>query len=187
MSRRRSSRGMTLIEAMVSVVVMATAVAAIFGMINRVEGANRTVSFQNIALDAFARVAAQVRGARCDYSARVAGAGPGSTDPGLVAGMGTWVGAGGPVAGSSITFVGDGTNNPELLEYSTPIRIDYRTTAVPNSAAATHYTVEVRIRQIMRDAARDNAARESGFWIRVFPVEKHCTARIDAIGRGVYQ
>lgn len=186
--RRRSVRGMTLIEAMVAVVVMTTAIAAIFGMINHVEGANRTIAFQNIALDAFARVAAQVRGARCDYSARAQGATAATIDPGLVAAVGGWTGAGGPVAGSSITFVGDGTNNPELLEYPTPIRIEYRSTAVtPAVGLTSSYTVEVRIRQIMRDPVKDAAALEDGYWIRIFPVDKMCTARLDPVGRGVYQ
>lgn len=185
--RRRSARGMTLVEAMVAVVVMSTAIAAIFGMINHVQGANQTLAFQNIALDAFAQISAQIRDARCDYPAATPGINAVGTDAGLMAGEGGWFGLGGPEPGSGITFVGDPSNNPILANYGTPIRIEYRSTRQQTAGVDTSYLVEVRIREITRDPARDNPALTDGHWIRVFPVEKVCTARVDAVGRGEYQ
>lgn len=186
---RRAQRGMTLVEAVIAVLVMTIATAAVFGLINHVQGANRTLSFQNIALDVFARVSAQIRDARCDFPAATPGITAVSTDAGLIAGEGGWFGAGGPEPGSAITFVGDPTNNPELASYSVPIRVDYRSTRRQLNAAApfTSYHVEVRIRQIMRNAAQDAPGQVDGYYIRVFPVDKVCTARIDPIGRGEYQ
>jgi len=188
---RFAQRGMSLLEAMMAMLVLTIGVAAIFGMINHVQGANRTLSFQNTALDAFALVSAQIRDARCDYlaNAAVPGIAPASTDPGLVAGEGGWVGAAGAVAGSSITYVGDATNNPLLADTVPPIRIDYRTARrqVAVGQPFTSYTVDVRVREIKRNAAQDNVALEDGHWIRIFPVEKLCTARTNLIGRGEYQ
>lgn len=196
---RPGRRGMTLIEAMMAMGVLTIGMAAIFNMIKYVKGANQTLSFQGTALDAFAHVSAEIRDARCDYlaNAAVPGINPLTTDPGLVAGEGGWTGAAGPIAGSGITFVGDAATNPLLAGFVPPIRVDYRTTRHPPLQGAppvpvvgqpnTSYTVEVRVRELKRDAVRDAVALENGYWIRIFPVEKLCTARTDAIGRGEYQ
>ncbi|MCA9548646.1 MAG: hypothetical protein KC933_01340 [Myxococcales bacterium] len=177
---------MTLMEALIAVVVMATAMVGIFGMINHVQGANRTLDFQNAALDAFARVAAQIRDAQCDFPARVPAFTPATTDPGLV-NFGLWQGVpGGPVANSAITFVGDAASNPALAEYVPPIAVDYVVNLAPppGPLAPPTLRVDVRVRQIMNDAAKDNPALTDGYWIRMFPVEKVCAARQDQFGRG---
>ncbi len=196
---RSGRRGMTLIETMMAMGVLTIGMAAIFNMINYVKGANQTLSFQGTALDAFAQVSSQVRDARCDYlaNAAVPGIDPLTTDPGLVAGEGVWTGAGGATPGSAITFVGDATNNPLLANIVPPVRIDYRTTRHPPLQGSppvpvpgqpnTSYTVEVRVRELKRDAIKDAVALEDGYWIRIFPVEKLCAARTDDVGRGEYQ
>lgn len=187
----RRRRGMSLLEAMMAMVVLTVGVTAIFGMINHVQGANRKLSFHNTALDAFGVISAQIRDVRCDYlaSAVVPGIDPLTTDPGLVAGEGGWFGAGGVAPGSSITYVGDATNNPAMVGVVPPIRIDYRTARrrVAPGQPFTSYTVDVRVREVTGDPVKDDILRVNGAWIRVYPVEKLCTARTDTVGRGEYQ
>ena len=185
------TRGTTLLEAMVALLVMGIALVAIFGMLNHVEGANRSLSFQNTALDVFARVSAQIRDARCDYDATVV---PSvlnfpTTDSGIPAGMGPWFGIGGPEPGSQITLVGDAASNPQLAEFTPAIRVEYQVTqeVPPDPAAPLSFRFDVRIRQIMRNAAQDAPGLTDGHWIRIFPVQKVCNPRGDlANARGEY-
>lgn len=181
---RRASRGMTLLESMIALLVMATGVAGLFGMIKHVQGANQNLAFQNASLDAFARLSAQLRDAQCDYPASMTPIPlvPGTTDPGLTAGLGAWFGAAGPAAGSSITFVGSPTTNPLMAQFTPPIAVDYMVTQDPASPPSLQ--IDVRVREIKRNATQDNAALVNGSWIRVFPVQKVCNPRWDPQGRG---
>lgn len=188
---RRQTRGMTLLEAVVALLVMATALAGIFGMINHVEGANRSLSFQNTALDVFARVSAQIRDARCDYDATVVpvALNPATTDAGLMAGMGAWFGAAGAEPSSLIDLTGNSANNPALAGITPEIQVDYMVTQEPppDPSAPLSFRFDVRIRQIMRNAAQDDPNLTDGHWIRVFPVQKVCNARGDILdARGEY-
>jgi type II secretory pathway component PulJ len=186
-SARARARGMTLMEALMAMTVLATGVAALFGMINRVQGANRSIAFQSDALDAFSRIAAQLRDAECvlpnDLPPNLANT---VRDPGLDPVNGTWIAA--PAAGSLITFVGDADTNPQLARYMPPLRVDYRlrASAVPVNALPA-LEAEVRVREITRDPVRDDPAVENGHWIRIFPVQKVCTPRLDDTLRGAYQ
>jgi type II secretory pathway pseudopilin PulG len=183
---RTGTRGMTLVEALVAMTVLATGVAALFGMINRVQGANRSMAFQTNALDAFSRISAQIRDAECVLPNNAPRAlNQTVRDPGLAQPLDAWVVA--AVPGSLITLVGDGAANAELDRYVPPLRVDYRLRAgnVP-AGGLPALEVQVRVREITRDPARDAQALEDGSWIRIFPVEKVCTSRLDDTLRGAY-
>lgn len=190
---RRGQAGMTLLEAILALAVFGTGVAALFGMITSVSDANRSMSFQNNSLDLFTRISAQVRDAQCDYDANALAFvfDPAMMDPGLTV-LGGWQGAGGGVAGSVITAVGDDTNNPDLAEYVPKMRADYRVLDITPPAAPGAppspllLMVEVRIRELMNDPAKDAPALESGPWIRNYPVQKLCAPRYDGLPRGAF-
>ena len=180
---------MTLLEAVIAVLVMVTGVAALMGMIINVENANRSMALQHNSLDVFARLSAQIRDAECD-ALPVAGLGPGTSDPAFLPGVWPVAGANGqwiaqPVNNSSITFVGDATNNPALEQYVPPIRVAYRVRTEVNLQAAPAFQVDVQVRQLMRDA-RDNVNLENGFFVRIYPVQKLCNNRTNATQRGEY-
>lgn len=188
---RRSRRGMTLLEAVFAVLVLATGVAALMGMIINVENANRSMALQHASLDVFARISAQIRDAECDF---VTGQGLtlATTDPSFLPGglpnfgaNGQWITAPG-VTGSSITLVGDGTTNPELADYVPPIRVAYQVQLENNPAATPAFQVNVQVRQIMDDPQQDLLTNTAGYWVRMYPVQKLCNARGDATQRGEY-
>ena len=199
--RRVSERGVTLLEAMIALTVLVTGIAALFGLINHVHSANRTMAYATSSIDVFAQISAQIRDARCDFDADNP-PGPGTvdaalTDPGLASVLGgAWVS--GPIGGSQISLIGDlDGSNPALPKLVPPLRVDYRVQVedtakltaqdgnapVPN---APSLEVDVRIRELTGDPARDNPALEDAYWIRTFPVKKLCNPRLDETSRGEY-
>lgn len=176
---------MTLLEAMVSIFILATGVAALMGMIISVENANKSMALQNASLDVFARVSAQIRDAECDITPPDP-LDPAMADPAFIAGVGLgWIDN--PLVGSSITLIGDSDNHPELGNYVPPLIVAYRVRPEPpNPDAAPSFQVDVMVRQLMRDATLDDLDQEGGYYIRVYPVQKLCNIRFDRFQRGEY-
>ncbi len=192
MRRRQSSttRGMTLLEAVISVLILVIGVAALMGMIINVENANKSMALQHSSLDVFARLSAQIRDAECDFFP-VTGLQPGTSDPAFLPGAPPTAGANGqwilaPLTDSSITLVGDGTTNPALADYVPAIRVAYRVRPEINLNAAPAFQVDVQVRQIMRNPVQDDINFLDGYWVRVYPVQKLCNARGTATQRGEY-
>ena len=49
------------------------------------------------------------------------------------------------------------------------------------------FDIQVRVREITRDAVKDNPLVTNGYWIRTFPLKKVCNLRLLALpGRGEY-
>lgn len=178
---------MTLLEAVISLAVFATGVAALFGMINNVLDANQSLAFNNNALDLYTRISAQIRDARCEYDANDA-AFPIIADPGLNV-LGAWVTA--PAAGSAITALGVPTD-PVMQDYVPAMIADYRVTdATPAAGLGAQppptLLIEVRIRQVMGDVAKDDPNLENAPWIRNYPVQKLCAPNYDSgLSRGAF-
>lgn len=183
---RNRRRGFTLIEAIVALGVLVAGLGSVLGLITYVQGSNRSLAMQSHALDAFARIGAEIRDARCDFMALIEpyAVDATMTDPGLAQVIDNgWIAA--PVAGSAIRFVGDETNNPLLAGRAPPIRVDYRVT-LDGSPGIPAFNIDVRVREITGDAERDDPDRESGYWIRMQPVKKMCNPRIDETARGEF-
>jgi type II secretory pathway pseudopilin PulG len=178
---RCERRGMTLLEAVIALLVLSTGVAAVFGMVGRISNANRSMAFQTASLDAFSEISAQIRDARCDIPEGQAmdDFNAALFDPGLALTNGQWVNA--AIAGSTIQLVGDFTNRVPV------IRIDYRVAEDNTQPGPVSLDIDVRVREITGDPDKDDPARESGYWIQVFPVKKLCTPRTDATYRGEYE
>lgn len=185
---KKSKRGLTLVEAVVALLILATGLAALFGMITRVNQANESMALQTLALDAFRRITAQIQDARCDVVAQntTVGAPTSVVDPGLNVPLMAWIAA--PVPNSDIIFLGDGNTNPELANKTPRVRIDYRRTAIAQGVAGVPPTItfDVRVRELRGDAALDAVALENGYWIRIYPVQKLCNVRLDDTARGEY-
>src|SRR5258706_7360050 len=92
-----STRGMTLVEAVLAIGVLAMGLAGISGLLAHVSTASHKSSFLNASLDAFTKISAQVQNAACD----MAPGGP-QVDPRLT--TGACVPA--FIAGSEINAVG---------------------------------------------------------------------------------
>lgn len=197
---RSNRRGFALLEVMVAAGVFAIGMAGVFGMLQYVIGANRSVDLTNTANAAFTRLAAQIRDAQCDFDASNAAWAPApdplTTDPGLVNAVGRgWIGFLTPaIANSGITHVGETLpGNASGLEVTSPsLRIEYRVSleAAPQLVGAgvlpttrgPAFSVEVRIRQLTGDPAKDNPAVDNGLWIKHFMLSKACNARYERGG-----
>lgn len=196
------SRGISLIEVMIASVVLALGMVATFAMLERVEGANRSFDLTQTANDAYARLAAQIRDAQCDFDGATPAAAPNpaTIDDGLERAVGLgYVGVDVPVPQpSTITYVGltDGSQAPRIPQTVPPLRIEYQVlreappVAAPGAVRAPPpnpgpaYDINVRIRQITGDPARDDPSVENGWWIKHYPVKKVCNARYESSSRG---
>lgn len=190
----RQQRGTTLVEAMVAVVVLSVGTAAITELLRSISNANRRIDFQTTSLDIFGEFAAQVQDAPCDmFPGAVAPTVPG-TDPGLLlAPAPPLFQEVIPVAGSAITMVGDfgpKAATPDLQNRQLNYRVRYN--VAPAAAAAAlngvpAFDVQVEIREITFDAAKDDPTVLDGYWIRTFPLKKICNVRTEPEdGRGAY-
>ena len=180
---------MTLLEAVVSVLVVVTGVAALMGMIINVENANRGMALQHNALDIFARLSAQIRDAECDILPGASDLAPGTSDPMFLDGLGhhaSWVVA--PLAGSSITLIGNSLNRPELADYVPRVIVALwiEEEPAPYPEAPPSFQIDVQIRELTRDPVRDNIVNTNGYWVRVYPIQKLCNQRVDRVQRGEY-
>lgn len=206
MSIRRTSRrqrGVTLLEVMMATLILAMGIVATFAMLDRVEGANRSLDLTRTANDAYARLAAQIRDAQCDFdgSLPVPALDATTTDAALfnVIGAG-WIGVDTALPQpSTISYVGltDGSN-PNLPRTVPPLRIEYRVvneaapvaapgaTRLPPPGVGPAFDIDIRIRQLTMDPARDNPAVTDGWWIKHFPMKKVCNARYERTRRGEY-
>ena len=199
----RQQRGISIIEVMMAAVLLALGVTAMFAMLDRVEGANRSLDFARTANDAYARLAAEIRDAQCDYDGRqVPPVMDGTTtDPGLAAVIGVgWVGVDVVIpVGSSITQAGvsDGSN-PFISATVPTLRIEYRLVneapvvvapgAIRGAPAGVGpaFDVEIRIRKVTGNPAMDDPTVNNGWWIKHFPVKKVCNPRYESRRRGEY-
>ncbi len=186
---RRGQLGMTLLEAIISLAVFATGVAALFGMITDVGEANRSLAFQNNSLDLFTRISAQIREAQCDYDANVPAYAldPALMDPGL-SNLGAWIPA--PVPGSAITAFGAQVSAP-MRDYVPAMAADYRVlNATPPVGTGAQppptLLIEVRIREWMNDPVKDDTNLTAAPWIRNYPVQKLCAPRYGLQPRGAF-
>ena len=185
---RARMRGMTLLEAVVSVLVVVTGVAALMGMIINVENANRSMALQHASLDIFARLSAQIRDAECDKLPddpvlQAANSDPLFVDSGHYS---SWVTA--PLAGSSVTLLGDSLTLPELADYVPKVIVALwvEREVPPYADAPPSFQIDVQIRELMPDPAMNNIATTNGYWIRIYPVQKLCNLRDDSEQRGEY-
>lgn len=200
---RRARRGFSLLEVMVASMLLAFGIVATFAMLDRVEGANRSLDLTRTANEAFSRLAAQIRDAQCDYDgSQIPGViDPGTTDAGLLNAVGAgWVGVDVPVpAPSSITHAGltDGSD-PRLPQTVPALRIEYQVAneappdvdpaAVrgPPANPGPAFDIQIRVRQLTGDPNMDDPAIGQGWWIKHYPLKKICNARYERTRRGEY-
>lgn len=171
--------GLTLMDSVLALFVFVIGVGAVFGMLSRVSTANRRMMYLSSSLDAFARVSAEIRDAKCYFPAETPGnIGLAVMDPGFLIGAG-WIET--AQNSSIIEHIGD-------LKTTVPnLHVSYRVTAEavqPNQAPAMD--IDVRVREIMNDPRMDDPVLEDGYWIQTFPVKKMCNPRADASARGEY-
>jgi hypothetical protein len=163
------------------------------------------MDFQNASLDAFTEFSAQVALAECDYMAIDPTNAPppaGQLDPGLAAAAAGWTGMGAdvytaaaPPAGTTITLTGPiGPAGPAgVAKRNFNLHVRYRAAFVPppvvfgSGNTAPSYDLDVEIREITGDPARDGFGVTAGPWIRTFPLKKVCNLRLDGgVGRANY-
>jgi prepilin-type N-terminal cleavage/methylation domain-containing protein len=192
---RRAQRGMTLIEAVIAVAVLGVGMVALFGMMEWVARATNSLRFDAVATEAYARLAAQIRDATCEFDAADPEA-PWAVDPGIDPADGRlqdWFGLDGPVDGSTVRAVG--TTGEELADTAPRMRVEYRVRADETGGwgdtfgdawTRTSMQVDVRVRRITNDPDKDDPDRVDGTWIKVYPVQKRCNPRVQAEGRGEY-
>ncbi len=161
--------------------VLATGIAAVFGMAINVSNANRTMVFQTRSLDAFARLSAQIENAQCDFDPTA----PAllTTDPGLGT-TGTWIDYSTRPGGTTIDAIGTTGVDPTLDATVPQMHIEYRVTLDSGTANFPALDVEVRIREVTHDPTLD--ALTTGYYVRNYPVRKLCNPRLDATKRGEY-
>jgi type II secretory pathway pseudopilin PulG len=188
----KKNRGAALLETVIALGILAIGTAAIVSLVTEVHRAGTKSTFQTAALDLFAGFSAQVRAASCDLDPLSAGGGVNgaTTDQGLL--------PGGPYTAPAATFTGitlvgdfDNTNGRQLVG-APPMRLTYVVTAVPTPQGPPILEIDVTVREITRNAAKDALAM--GSWIRNFRLTKVCTLRTDndnacgnpPCGRGEY-
>lgn len=199
---RRLRRGVSLLEVVMATMLLAFGIVATFAMLDRVEGANRSLDLTRSANDAYATLAAEIRDAQCDYdgSLPVPAMDPATTDVGLFNAVGLgWIGVDTAIPQpSSITHAGltDGSD-PRLPRSVPALRIEYRVrneapavpapgAPAPPPGAGPAFDIDIRIRQLTGNAAQDNPALDQGWWIKHFPLKKVCNARYERTRRGEY-
>lgn len=197
---RRSRRGMTLLESVMAMSILSVGVVAVFGTVRQVTSANRTMAFQSSAVDTLSEVAAQIRDAQCDFPSEAAIPGaPDFTAATIDPGLSGFIDAGwvdtsaGPVTGSGIQKVGVIPNvvPPLFVDYrisSEAVVVDTSLNPITGFEPANvpGLNVEVRVREITNDPARDAVLLEDGYWIQIFPVKKVCNVRMEDSSRGEY-
>lgn len=173
---------------MIALAVLVTGIAAVFGMVVHVKTANRTLLMQTRSLDAYARLAAQIQNAQCDYNP-LAPPALGSvdtalTDPGLVPtpAPGTWIDASNRDPNSLVDAVGrTGVDLPPTVP---TMHVDYRVTGGLTTQIPV-LDIEIRVREITNDPTID--ALPGGYYVRTYPVRKMCNPRLDESMRGEYR
>ncbi|MBK6686996.1 MAG: prepilin-type N-terminal cleavage/methylation domain-containing protein [Deltaproteobacteria bacterium] len=181
---RLGRRGMTLIEAMVAFAVLTIGVAAIFSLITSLVSSQRVLRLNSQGIDLYSRLSSEIRSARCDFPAALGGApvpsAAATRDPGLTV-EGVWI----PTqvaapAGSMLQTIGNFDGEGLPTAGAPVLQVDYmvRSIALLNVNTLT-YEVDIRVRQIQNDAARDSVLVTESPWLRVFTVQKACNARAD--------
>jgi Tfp pilus assembly protein PilV len=189
-------RGMTLVEAVLAVFVLAVGFAGIVSLLGSVSAAGRKSAFHNIALDVFSAFSAQVQDAYCDFNPA-----DDQVDPGLNAA--SWVET--AQGASSITVVGPiGANftTTPVTGATSPVTLAYRSIRTQGDctgagAVCTRpdiYTVQVHVCDLSdpnRPCTLDTTngygtTNGTGYWVRAFELTKTCTIRQDRNGRGEF-
>jgi prepilin-type N-terminal cleavage/methylation domain-containing protein len=184
---RRTQRGITLIETMIALAVLATGIAAVFGMVVHVQKANRTMVLQTRSVDVFAQLVAEIQNARCDYDPTAnPPLAPGQvdvarTDPGLVPNSPAFYSL--PQPNSAITFVGITDGLPGSLPQTVPqMMIEYSVAGDLNSPVGVPaLDVTIRITEMTTETHR------LADGIRLYPMRKLCNARLDETSRGEFE
>ncbi len=193
-NRRR--RGFGLLEMMIASVVLAVGFLASYGMLRRVQDANRSLDFARTTQDLFSRLSAELRDAQCDYdgSQLTPAIDEETTDPGLLVND-VWIDL--PIDDSSIRTVGqtqtDAIAPTSIPRTIAPMLVSYRVLpeapptllgggALPAGDPGPAFDIDVRIRLITSDPARDSAER--GWWIKDYALKKVCNPRYGRVGLG---
>ena len=197
----RTRRGVSLLEVLIASVVLAVGSLGTFALLDQVESAHRSLDLSRLAREAYARLAAEIRDAQCDYdgSQQPFVLEPTTTDPGLLASIDAgWIGVDVPIPeASSMTQAGrtDGSY-PALAQTVPALRIEYRValesapvpvpggTQPPAAQVGPGFDIQIRVRQITRDPDRDDPTVETGWWIRHYPLHKTCNPRYERSRRG---
>lgn len=172
-----SRRGVTLIETMVALVVLAIGIAAIFSMVAHVSKANRTMLLQTRSVDAFAQIAAEIQNAQCDFDP---GTGTPYVDPGFTTTVPMPIDE--PIDDSAIQSVGVTDGSGPLPATVPPMSIAYAVVPVPapTPGGIPGYEIEVQITEI-------NPISRIGDGTRRYPIRKLCNPRLDATRRGEFK
>lgn len=177
---RRSQHGGLLLECVIALGVLFTGSAAVVAVLGNVSQTSKQIRFHALALSMFGQLSSEVGAATCNV-------GPGqnaptalTADPGLLVVANQWQTT--PVANSNIQTIGAFNNlSPRIV-------IDYRlnpTVGAPVNSPPS-FDVQVRIRQVMNDAAKDSLDALNTHWIKTFPVKKTCAFRSQLQSRGGY-
>lgn len=199
MRRRSASRGASLVEALVAIAVLGVGTAAVTNLVTSISEGKRKLAFQTSALELFNRLNSEIQASTCLVY-------PGnntptalSADPAFLVPIDTWVPALGvnpsPIAApGTVAFPVGAAHTRTLGDFfnvTPPLRVEYQlrpapvpVPALPNNPFA--YDVIVRVREIRRNAAEDNADVMSAHYIRTWPIRKACMARTTADSRGGY-
>jgi type II secretory pathway pseudopilin PulG len=177
---RAGRRGVTLIEAMIALGALAIGTAGVASMMTNVSNATKKASFQTQALDVFAAFSTQVQDATCD----VLPDGTTDADPGLAVNAGGYTAA---VAGSAVTLVGAWPGLPPAQK----LTVLYSVTPTPGLPVGAPPAFDLTVQicefnshdEILAAAAPCAWGLRAG-WVRVFPLHKVCTFRLDQTGRG---
>lgn len=200
---RRGRRGMTLVEAMMSVGVLSLGFLGIVGLLTNVSVANRKSEFHSFSLDVMSELQSQIQDAPCDLN-------PSSNalDSGLAFGWHT-----SPAAQSSITYVGsiyaNSSNIGPAPQVTVPVFVGYyvRGFGDPDPSVQGNcgpgnpctrpdvYRVTIMICDATDTKhpcasyippATSTDEISPGSWIRSFTITKTCTIRLDDTGRGEF-
>jgi hypothetical protein len=173
-----------LLEALVAIAVLGAGTAAISGLLTVIANANERMAFQRRADQVFKRVAAEIEDATCrcpDAACAVTILDPG-IDPAVHGAAHTLPGGACPhAAGTSVVETcGD------VLDWVPPMHVSIVSTlhGTVLPGAPPSYDVEVRVREIRRNAAEDAAT--GGYWIRDYPISKTCSFTVDDTARGAF-
>jgi hypothetical protein len=197
MSRcRRSTRGATLVEALVAIAVLGVGTAAVTNLVTSISEGKRKLAFQTSALELFNRINSELQASTCLVYPGAVGPTALSTDPAFLVPVDTWVPALGvnpsPIgAPGTVAFPAGAAHTRTLGDFfnvTPPVRVEYQLRPAPAGGPNTPvaYDVIVRVREIRRNAAEDNADVMSAHYIRTWPLRKACMWRTTADSRGGY-
>jgi Tfp pilus assembly protein PilV len=193
---RKKQRGMTLLEAVIAIGVLAIGFLGIAALLTSVSAATRKSAFHNYALDVYTAFAAQVQNAKCDFAPSTPTAQ--TIDTGLLA-AGAWHTA--PVAASELSLVGlinalDAAAGGKSVGATAPVYLAYQANLIPGDCPTPCNQPDSYFIQVSVCDASDPANpcaitgtagyNNQGYMVRSFELTKTCTVRLDDNGRGEF-